>query len=271
MQVVLERAHRLVFIVIPVIATSAIAPLPGQAATLSLSGASTTIDGFSHTPYSIDTFTDTNTETSVLSGNVQAIAEAGADFALQPVTIGSNFTLTQTNGEGQYYFGIAHSQSDILGRFQINSGEAFSFNFLTALQLEISVDSPEFETTFANGSIQFNLFDNFTGSLLDSFGLVGQLDSLGTNSLDLKSSSSLQQVEFLNPYFSNGAHASSSTQLSGHYTHTFSSPVDITLAESKVNQVEVHAVPEPSSFFLDLGIIAVLALFHKRYRSQNEV
>jgi hypothetical protein len=267
MKPVLEITHRLVLIIIPVVATSAIAAFPSQAATLSFSGGSAVINGFSHTPYSTGTFTDTDTNTFALSGNVQAIANANAIFVPQPVVAGSNSSITQVNGAGSNYLGNAQSQAAIVGRFQINSGEAFSFNFLTALQLETSVDNPSFESAFADGSIQFNLFDNSTGGILDSFGLFGQLTQPGTNLFGFESSNSLQQVEFLNPYFSTETRSLSFTQFSGNYMRTFDSSVDVTLAESKVNRAGVRAVPEPSSF-LGLGLFAALILLRKRYFSR---
>lgn len=270
MKITLEFAHRLVLIVMPMVATSAIAPLPTQAATLSSSATSAIIDGFSHTPYSLNTFTKTDTETFTRSGIVQANADAVAGFVLEPRIAGSNFSITQAYGEGSNYFGTAQSQSSLIGRFQINSGEAFSFNFLANLQLKTSVDNPTFETAFANGGIQFKLLDRSSGSVLDSFGLFGEFNSLGKTFLGVEPNNSLSQVEFLNSYFSDATYSSGSAQFSGYYARTFDSPVDFDLEESKVSQAGVQAIPAPSEL-LGLGIFMALAVFHKRYRSKNKL
>ncbi|NJO40925.1 MAG: PEP-CTERM sorting domain-containing protein [Cyanobacteria bacterium CRU_2_1] len=254
-------AQKILWATVPLVTVSTIAALPSQAATFSRSSANAFVGNFSHDPYDTGTFTNTFTQTFATSGEVTAQADAEAFFTTESVSssaTGFNFSTSESFGTGTNFFGAANSFSSIIGQFQIAKGETFSFDFLSTLELETSVDDPQTETAFAASDIQFELFDSVSGITLDSFGLFGNLTSPGTwNSLGIESSDSISLADVSKILLSNETESVAFAGILGTYSRTFDSSVDLTLREFKANKASVEAVPEPSEI---MGTIVALGL-----------
>lgn len=166
---------------------------------------------------------------------------------------------------GSEYSGLAQSTAAIIGyNFLIDKGETFSFNFKAALNLETSIDNPQFESATATGNISFKLYESSNPNNwinLDSFTLSGNLATMSSNdSLNYEISNSFT----LNPsktaletsFGEQQETAKASTQ--GIFSRTFDVLSNLTLVEAKTNQAEVNAnrgsvsVPEPSNI---LGLL----------------
>lgn len=253
MKSVIKTAQSFLLFAVPVTAISTIGTLPSQAVTFALSGAQTEVMNFSVTPSSVNTTTDTDTFViSVGSGSAVAEALADAEFTLEE---GDNFSLSQATGDGSNYLAIANSEASLIGRFLLNAQDVFSFDFISELVLETFVENPKTETATAFGEIQFQIIDNSTQTLIDTFGLFGQsfapsstgfpnfqpfaTGSLST-SLEVESRSD-DNSQFL------------AALLSGTYSRQFDNAADISLFEIKTNQAAVQQVPVPSAA---LGILA---------------
>ncbi|NJN86684.1 MAG: hypothetical protein HC881_10690 [Leptolyngbyaceae cyanobacterium SL_7_1] len=239
--------RKLLFLSVSIATTSAIAPLPGYAATFSLSQSSVTFNQFSSFASELDTLTRTDTlAIGADPGSVVAVAEAIAD--LTP-TEGSNFSFSQADGDGLDYLGTADSQARIIAEFWVNPSDdpVFSFSFLSELILITAVDDPILETAFAAATIGFGLFDNATGDLLDTFELIAQLTSPGISDLpSLNVSDNFSEVDGFVEFSSDINQSVLVAEITGSYSRTFSAPTSVRLVEFKENQAAVRAVPAPS-------------------------
>jgi hypothetical protein len=256
-----QQRLNLVFGSIPVFATLTLSSSPCFAATFASSSANAFLHNFSHNPLKIETITDTNTLTFVSSGSVNADANSDALFINQiPFTFARNDSLAKASGYGQKYLGIADSEAAVIGRhFLISAGSTFSFDFLSFLQLNTSIDNPPGESAIAKGNISFFLFDDATQLPIDSFLLSGQLTSLDTQdffaveatdgftfSTDLSIQNTGGNQELITAFYA------------GTFSRYFSENTTLTLVEVKTNAVIVKA-PEPSSFvaFFIFGVAGV--------------
>jgi hypothetical protein len=263
MQSVSSISSKLLFAAVPMIAVSAIAVLPGQAATFSASEAFVNLDEFSHTPENTDTQTDT--QTLAVLGKVLAVAEADAKFSSASPVQATNETLSTVQGSGNFYQGKADSFAGVSGLFKVNKRETFSFNFLALLGLNASVDDPQSEKASALGKISFGLFDNQTNHLLDSFSILGQLSSDKTfNSINSLASSNHWNFQTNQFVENDGNSASFVSEITGQYSRNFDSDIEIRLEEVKQNSAEATAIPEPG---LGAGLVGLFAFFWIRKQS----
>jgi hypothetical protein len=142
--------------------------------------AAVTIDNFSHTPNETGTFTNTYTQTTANSASV--ISEDPADTVFisnSHELLAANLSQSKVQGDGNNYSGLAQSQAIVIGDFDIDAQETFSFNFQTLLKLLTSVDNRQFERASARGSISFGLINTVTNIRLDSFQLAAVETLLG--------------------------------------------------------------------------------------------
>ena len=237
---------------------------PSLAATLGNSEATVKINDFSHDPSDVLILAQTYSNAVASNGSVVAEADNALTVGNDPF-FAKNISFSRTNGDGSEYSGLAQSTAAIIGyNFLIDKGETFSFNFKAALNLETSIDNPQFESANATGNISFKLYetsnlDNWM--LLDSFTLSGNLATMSNNDyLNYENSNSFT----LNPsktaletsFGEQQETAQASTQ--GIFSRTFDVLSNLTLVEAKTNQAEVNAnrgsvsVPEPSNM---LGLL----------------
>ncbi|MFB2980910.1 PEP-CTERM sorting domain-containing protein [Microseira sp. BLCC-F43] len=249
-----------------------VAPLAGLsvstsaslAATLASSEARVTIDNFSHNPSSIATLTDAKTVAISTNGQVNADANSSANFIADtffPLTQANNSSLSKTNGQGREYFGLAQSFAQVIGYDFVVPGGTFSLDFESFLDLNTSIDFPQFESANAAGMISFLLFDSQTESLLDFFTLSANLETPGQSDFlyyDNSSHISFKQETSFSESFG-GKKESATASVKGQYSRNFDSLTYLTLVEIKTNQANVKATPESSSivallFFCLIGV-----------------
>lgn len=242
---------------------------PSSAAIIAGSAVEVTIDNFSHRPNGNGTFTNTYTETTANSGSVisQANAEAVV-ISKAHVWLAANLSQTQVQGDGNNYSALAQSQAIVIGDFDIDAGETFSFNFHTVLDLLTSVYNRQFERASASVSIYFGLMDTVNNLLLDSFQLASGLDSSRGLYLDLSGSNSFNPTTINLNFMPEGTAAKSLLYTSGVYSRTFDSDTNLRLVEVNNNMAEAEAVPEPSTL---LGTAIFLGLFVKRRKLNNKL
>ena len=244
---------------------------PSTAATIAGSVAEVSINNFSHRP--TDTSTSTNTNTSTIANSGSVISQANADAAFISnchELLAANLSKTEVAGSGSSYSGLAQSQASVIGDFDIDAQETFSFNFQTVLNLLTSVDNRQSERASASGSISFGLINTVTNILLDSFQLASGLDSSSGLYLNLSASNSFHPTAINFNFLAEGSAAKSVFSSSGVYSRTFDSATNLRLVEVKNNIAEAEAepVPEPTTI---LGTAMFLGLFVRGKKLKNKL
>jgi hypothetical protein len=265
MKLALTVAQQALFIAVPVISSLAAISLPAQANTSASSGIDTTLNGFSQPSFDLDTLTDTDAF-AIGPGAVTTDAEAIAD-AFSDEWFG--FSSAETNGTGVNYQGAAIGQSFLAGNFWVKEHQPFSFDFSTQIELATIVTNPLIETATALGKIQFNLYNNATDQLLDSFSFFGKLTpQLSGNPFSAERSDYVTLIDLSNIATSNTTSSTASAKFVGTYNRTFDGSLDLRLEAFQASAATVEAVPEPdyiiSSFVLLLLFPAIRYFRNKR-------
>jgi hypothetical protein len=256
------------------IASSLIAIIPAQAATLSSSLANFKLNNFSISPKDVITFTDTDSNAVSLTGQGTASSDAiaNANFITDLIntkeTFATNDSSSQANGDGKDYSAFGESFAQVAGlAFQVAEGETFSFDFQGLLNLKTSIDNPEIESAKAKGSIWLALLDQNTGETLDFFNAVVNISTPnGKDSFVIENSKNI----FFKP---NGKSDSVSfggnqefvqADFQGYYSRKFTESRTLALVEFKSNYASV-AVPEPESIYsVLLGGFTLLMIAKKK-------
>jgi len=244
---------------------------PSSAAIIAGSAAGGTIGNFSHRPKENGTFTNTYTQTTANNGSVisEAMAEAvfisNADGLLTEI-----HSASIVQGDGNNYSGLAQSQAIVLGDFDIDAAETFSFNFHTVLNLLTSLDNRESEGVRARGSISFLLINTVTNILFDSFQIASGLGSYSGHYFNLSPSNSFNPTEINFHLIAEGSEVESLLYTAGVYSRTFDSATSLRLVEvnNNIAEAEAEAVPEPSTL---LGTAIFLGLFVRRRKLSNKL
>jgi len=246
---------------------------PSSAAIIAGSAAAVTIHNLSHRPNEISTSTNTYTQTTANSGSVISQANADAVFISNShELLAANLSLSKVQGDGNSYSALAQSQAAVIGDFDIDAEETFSFNFQTVLALLTSVDNRQSERGSARGSISFWLINTVTNILLDSFQLASGLDSSSGFYLNWSASNSFNPTAINFNFMAEGSAATTLLHTSGVYSRTFDSATNLRLVEVKNNiaeaEAEAEAVPEPSTV---LGTAIFLGLFVRGRKLNNKL
>jgi hypothetical protein len=250
---------------------------PSTAAIIAGSAAEVTIDNFSHRPTETGTSTNIYTETTANSGSVISQANADAFFISNcHELLAANLSKSEVAGSGSNYSGLAQSQATVIGDFDIDAAETFSFNFQTILHLLTSVDNRQSERASASGSISFWLINTVTNILLDSFQLASGLDSSSGFYLNLSASNSFHPTKINFNFMAERSATKSLLYTSGLYSRTFDSATNLRLVEVKNNLAvaksepvsEAEAVPEPSTI---LGTAMFLGFLAKGRKLKNKL
>ncbi|MEG3857710.1 PEP-CTERM sorting domain-containing protein [Microcoleus sp. herbarium12] len=262
----------------PLVSGLTVGIAPSIAATIAGSTAQVTINNFSHRPTETGTSTDTNTTTIANNGVVISQANADAAFISNcQELLAANISKSQVAGRGSNYAGLAQSQATVIGDFDIDAKETFSFAAKTDLNLFTSVDNRQSERAIARGSIFFGLINTVTNILLDSFQISSDLDSSQGFTRSLYSSSNnfdFSAIKLtLRPPYGQGNSRESLLFTSWRYSRTFDSATSLRLVEIKNNLAEVQAeaqaeaVPEPSTI---LGTALFLGLLVRARKLKNK-
>lgn len=244
-----------------IVTSCTLAIAPSFAATFAKSFAGASSWDFSHTPdQELYTFTDTDTLALAWNGevNAQADAQAEAQIFEDRGFEAWNVTYSQADGIGKSYLGTAKSQAEAKAyNFSVKSGETFSFNWESFLQLETSIDNPGVEKARALGQISFKIFDQDTNKLLDSFKVLGKLKTDGladtytaTGSSHFTSSPEAELIQF------GGAEELLLSHLTGTYSRQFNRDMNLRFEEVKFTHANV-SVPEPTSTLALWGLGAL--------------
>ncbi|MBF1999190.1 MAG: hypothetical protein IGS38_00525 [Synechococcales cyanobacterium M58_A2018_015] len=264
MKLALGSARTLLRLTAPLIFGATVATLPAEAATLASSHGNAVFGNFSHTPIDLDTFTKTDVNLQTISGEVRGRARARAT-ALP--TVGGNLSSSRTVGNGRNYTGTASSTAGVTNTFSVGAQETFAFDFLLRLRLKVALDQPQRETASAKGRIHVQILDHLTGARLDSFKLFGQLGLPGTPSpIQFQSNPYVDFALLRQRLRTRGNQTVALTTVAGRYSRTFDTPIELRLTETKHNQANVRAIPEPSAF---AGLLVLAALLYLRSMSRK--
>ncbi len=267
---------------------------PASAVTLASSTASSTLDGFSHSPSFASVRSFTNTLAS--SGNFQnidpfnsnvtspqgsAFAEALADGLFlteydppfSPLALNSAESLA--GGEGSNYSALAQATSESFGEFSIAAGEEFSFNFLSDLSLFTRFDPLSPASTHASAEVSLVLLGktalDTSYSLLDSFSMFG---SFSPPSLpDLPDSTDGFSIAFSESFTDSWPNSAGGRDnffdwfVGGSYQNVFEEDMQLQLVQvtTTVSTVKVKT-PEPSSILALLCLGGVFGLARRDRR-----
>jgi hypothetical protein len=242
---------------------------PSSAAIIADSAAEVIIYNFSHRPKGNGTVTNTYSETTANNGLVISEAMAEAVFLSNGQGLWTgNYSQSKVQGDGNNYSGFAKTQAIVLGDFDINAAETFSFNLQTILDLVTSVDNRESERASARGSISFSLINTVTNILFDSLEIASGLGSSRGHYLNFSPSNSFNPTAINFNLITEGSVVHSSLFTSGAYSRRFDSATSLRLVEVNNNIAEAEAVPEPSTL---LGTAIFLGLFVKRRKLNNKL
>ncbi|WP_293153260.1 MULTISPECIES: PEP-CTERM sorting domain-containing protein [unclassified Microcoleus] len=260
-------------LVTPLVTGLTVGIAPSNAATIAGSAAEVSIDTFSQRP--TDTSRSTNTNTLAITNKGVVISEANAEAVFISnchELLAANLSKSQVTGSGSNYAGLAESQATVIGDFEIDAQETFSFNFQTVLNVLTSVDNSQSERARASGNIFFGLINTVSNILLDSFELVSFLDSSGGSYFNLSASNNFHPTKVNFNFMEEGSRAESLLYTSGVYSRTFDSATNLRLVEVKNNiaeaEAEPQAVPEPSTV---LGAAIFLGLFARARKLKNKL
>src|SRR5579883_391526 len=199
----LAFTQRFLLLVTPLLASTALTAAPSRAATFSSSEATLDLIDLS-TSFSTLESQNLGTTLAVANGgivnaqNINAVANVTPD----PLEVYTRAT-SLASGDSKDYFGTADATAKIVGNFDVDPGQLFSFNFTSALDLETSIDNPPTENASASGKLAFYLLDttnipennlpNFLSDLLsnptdsnlqnplDFFSFTGYVNTVGNN------------------------------------------------------------------------------------------
>ncbi len=253
----------------PLVTGLSVGIAPSSAAIIAGSAAEVSIDNFSHRPTDTGTFTNTYTQAIANKGAVISAANANAVFLSNcQQLLAANLSESTVKGEGSKYSGLAQSQAAIIGDFDLDAKETFSFTFQTFLRLLTSVDNPQSERASAQGNLSFLLIDTVSNILLDSFQLGGSLHSFKRGDLSLSYSDSFNPTQINLDFLAQGNTKESVVYSSGEYSRTFDNATNLRLVEVNNNIAEAEAVPEPSTI---LGTAIFLGFLVKGKKLQNKL
>jgi hypothetical protein len=265
----MKVAQKLLLFIAPIAASSTIVVSPSQAATFALSQGEVAFFNFNRSP--ISTKTVTSTQTRTIGEDAKTLADAKANLFVNP-PLGFNSSISQAQGTGSKYFGLARSKATLIGDFAIK--DVLSFDFGALLDLATSTDSLPAERSQATGSIQFALLDKLHSyKILDSFNLQAGLDTAGTNNfLHFAQTDNIHLADGSLDYVTGNNASSVKARVIGSYERTFATPTQVRLVEVKTNRAIVKRAvvdePEPSSL-LALIICGSIGVVLKRWRSRS--
>jgi len=242
---------------------------PSSAAIIAGSAAEVTIENFSRRPKGSGTVANTYTQTTANNGLVISEAMAEAVFVSNgDGLLTKNRSQSIVQGNGNNYSGFAKTQAIVLGDFDIDAAETFSFKFHTVLDILTFVGNRESERARARGNISFSLINTVTNILFDSFQIASGLDSSSGHYFNFSPSNSFNPTAINFNLMGEGSVVHSHLSTSGAYSRTFDRATSLRLLEVNNNIAEAEAVPEPSTLF---GTAIFLGLFVKRRKLNNKL
>lgn len=265
----LNLVKQLLLVVSPVVASSAIAIAPSQAATFSAYNAAVDITNLNQ-ELQVDIAESSIKALAISeSGAGSLTVEATTDLTFESDSSSANsFSVSLLEGQGLNYFGKVQSAIKLLGSFVVEQ-ETFSFDFNALLNLETSVDHPQTESANAKGKISLLLYDTREQHLLDSFTILGRLrDEEARDSLKIRKSKNFELNSIQKQKDFEGSEKSAFAQVTGKFSRFFAKETYVSLVAVQHNAARVSSktrveVPESSNsvallLFSALGLMALV-------------
>ncbi len=243
---------------LPLISSFVLVPTPSQAVTFARSEGEFNLTNISEKPLGTITITDTNTITIAKDGMVDAFAQAQATFQTHPPQA-SNSSLSEALGEGRDYLGNAQSQAVVIANFAVDANKSFSFDFISNLNLQTSIDNLPAENARATGEEYFTLIDTDNNSVLEFFNIRGNLNTLADDDfIASQKSNNVTLNKLLSTSNFGGLQQEATVNVQGSLQRFFANKTNIALVEVKRNQATVQA-PEPSTNLALLWCCSVIS------------
>lgn len=179
-------AKRFLLLVTPLVTGSAfavgIATSPTLAASLASSEGSLRLEVVNQYPQEFESSSVANAFASAESGTATASVENNGTSIIdtdEPSVYSSFDSFSTTSGEANNYFGLAQGQFQAIGNFVVEANKNFFLNFEAYLDLETSIDEPQFETASASENTTFVLADTNSQQIYEYFDLYGNLTTQG--------------------------------------------------------------------------------------------
>lgn len=268
----LQLVKRTLLLATPAIASLMLVASPTKAATFATSQGQSLFANFSQDPFSTETITDTQTIAISTGGSAAALNDAEALFLVNP-PVGSSLSSSRALGNNKNYFALAESTTVVHGSFNVEAGTLFSFDFITSLDLETSIDIPIQEIAISAGKASFVLFDVVHENSLEFFNIFGNLKSFDdTDFLSIEKSENVTLLEpgslFQQSFGGNQEFATAFVQ--GRVEHKVEKNTVLALIEIRKNQAIVQS-PEPSSILALLVYSAILGISLKKRHKEKIV
>lgn len=246
-----------------------------SATTLAFSGSNFEFSNFSISPFDTNVQTITDTLTVSQNGIVYATANAQSTFFTPPLSPAHAFNSLSslTTGVGSDYFGTANSYAGIVGKFNIASGETFSFDFTGSILLTNQIEYPLFEIASTLAHVNFNLStlmdDGTVEPPIEGLNMLAFLNTPGLDSYSLNKTDSIT-LNSVNVSQVNGTLNESFIALfSGTFSRLFPQATKVQLSEAKTGLALIsassYAVPEPLTILGSLLAVGVGGLLRKEY------
>ncbi|MBW4601554.1 MAG: hypothetical protein KME29_18765 [Calothrix sp. FI2-JRJ7] len=264
----LQRRRQWLLSVPSFIFTSVLTGIPTYAATFAFSEAKIELNNFSNFG-TIELVNQANISGQTNGGIFGAENKAFNNSTASPLQINSS-AFSLAFGENRDYEGTAEAQARVLGNFDVDAGQLFSFDFSAALNLETEIDDPLSEQANARSDISFYLFDTvnipqvnvqdyFKYQPLDYFTLNASLNTFGYDFLNYQRS---QGVSFTNEnkqtmFGANQETASAIIQ--GKLQRSFTNKTNVTLIALRQTKSQVK-VPEHSMLVPLIFLVATITV-----------
>lgn len=287
----LQRTRQWLLMVPPFIATSILTNIPTDAATLAFSQSDIKFTNFSESVGRIELVNNADISGVANGGIFGGQNSASNNSTTSPPEVDSS-AFSLAFGDSRDYKGTAHSQAQIVGNFDVDAGELFSFDFAVKLNLQTAIDNPLIEKAGARGNIYFLLFDTTnispdsikeledsfssidTGKLkynpLEYFKLNGNLNTFGLQDfINYQQSTNVKvSQQHLKSNFG-GISEIASASVKGSLQHQFKSKANVTLLALRRNQTTV-SIPEPAlGIALIFFVLIILFTLFSRRRSHR--
>lgn len=285
----LRRTRQWLLMVPPFIATSILTNIPTDAATLAFSQSDIKFTNFSESVGRIELVNNADISGIANGGVFGGQNSASNNSTTSPPEVTSS-AFSLAFGDSRDYKGTAQSQAQIVGNFDVDAGELFSFDFAVKLNLQTAIDNPLIEKAGARGNIYFVLLDTTntspdnikdledsffaldTGKLkynpLEYFKLNGHLNTFGLQDIiNYQQSANIKVAKQLVKSDFGGTSETALASVRGSLQHQFNSKANVTLLALRRNQTSV-SIPEPAlGIALIFFVLIILFTLLSRRRS----
>ena len=267
-KLILQRRRQWILGVPSFIVTSVLTAIPTYAATFAFSEAEIELNNFSNYG-TIELVNQANISGETNGGIFGAENKALNNSTASPLQINSS-AFSLAFGENRDYEGTAEAQARVLGNFDIDAGQLFSFDFSAVINLETEIDDPLSERANAKSDISFYLFDTvnipqvnvqdyFKYQPLDYFRLNASLNTFGYDFLNYQRSSGVLFTNENKQTIFGANQETASAIIQGKLQSSFTNKTNLTLIALRQTKSQVK-VPEHSMLVPLIFIVVTIAV-----------